>query len=50
MRLVDLAHTAGADQRFDRVRAESGPGSQGHVVSADSIARDRASLPVTSVS
>jgi hypothetical protein len=50
VRLVDLAHGARADQRFDGVRAESGPRSQGHVVSADSIARDRPSLRVISVS
>jgi hypothetical protein len=30
VRLVDLAHTSRADQRFDRVRAESGPRGQGH--------------------
>ena len=44
VRLVDLAHTAGADQRFDFVRAKPRAGSQEHVVSPDSIARDRPSL------
>jgi hypothetical protein len=46
VRLVDLAHTSRADQRFDRVRAESGSTSQGHVVSADSIVRDRLHFPL----
>jgi hypothetical protein len=41
VRLVDLAHTSRADQQLDRVRAESGPWSQEHVVGVDSIARDR---------
>jgi hypothetical protein len=39
VRLVDLAHTARADQRLDRVWAESRAWSQEHVVSGDSIAR-----------
>ena len=38
VRLVNLAHTSRADQRLDRVWAESGPWSQEHVVSVDSIA------------
>jgi hypothetical protein len=41
VRLVDLAHTSRADQRLDRVWAESRAWSQEHVVSVDSIARDR---------
>jgi hypothetical protein len=42
VRLVDLAQPARADERLDCVRAKPRAGSQGHVVSADSIAALRA--------